>query len=460
MAKREKTDLLAYIREGRTMTRNEKLRLIVQLSIPSILAQLSTIIMFFIDASMVGHLGARQSAAIGLVETTTWLFGGLTAAASMGFSVQVAHFIGANDFEGARRVLRQAFVCCAVWSLLLLTCAIIVHRQLPFWLGGGADIAHDASLYFLIFACSGPFFQLEGLCGSMLKCAGNMKVPSALNIAMCVMDVAFNYFFIFTMNMGVMGAALGTFFAIFVTALMMAWFLIFRSKELSLKGHPGSFLPQSDTVKTAVKIAAPMGFQQLLMGGAQIVSTIIVAPLGNIAIAANSFAITVESLCYMPGYGIAEAATTLIGQGIGAGQRLLTRSFARMSVALGIAVMTFMGVLMFIFAPELMSLMSPVDAIVREGAQALRIEAFAEPMFAAAIVCNGVFIGAGDTLKPAMMNLFSMWAVRLTLAASMAPKYGLKGVWIAMAIELTFRGIIFLVRLFRGNWQKSIVKKS
>ena len=460
MAKREKTDLLAYIREGRTMTRNEKLRLIVQLSIPSILAQLSTIIMFFIDASMVGHLGEKQSAAIGLVETTTWLFGGLTAAASMGFSVQVAHFIGANDFDGARRVLRQAFVCCALWSLLLLTCAMIVHRQLPFWLGGGADIANDASLYFLIFACAGPFFQLEGLCGSMLKCAGNMKVPSALNIAMCVMDVGFNYFFIFTLNMGVMGAALGTFCAILITALLMAWFLLFRSKELSLKGHPGSFRPQSDTVKTAVKIAAPMGFQQLLMGGAQIVSTIIVAPLGNVAIAANSFAITVESLCYMPGYGIAEAATTLIGQGIGAGQRLLTRSFARMSVALGIAVMTFMGVLMFIFAPELMSLMSPVDAIVREGAQALRIEAFAEPMFAAAIVCNGVFIGAGDTLKPAIMNLFSMWAVRLTLAASMAPKYGLKGVWIAMAIELTFRGIIFLVRLFRGNWQKSIVKKS
>ena len=77
-------------------------------------------------------------------------------------------------------------------------------------------------------------------------------------------------------------------------------------------------------------------------------------------------------------------------------------------------------------------------------------------MFAAAIVCNGVFIGAGDTMKPAVMNLFSMWAVRLTLAASLAPKYGLKGVWIAMAIELTFRGIIFLIRLVRGNWQKSL----
>ena len=107
-----KTDLLAYIREGRTMTRSEKLRLIVQLSVPSILAQISATVMFLIDAAMVGHLGEKATAAIGLVETTTWLLGGLGAAANMGFSVQVAHYIGANDFEGARRVLRQSLVCC------------------------------------------------------------------------------------------------------------------------------------------------------------------------------------------------------------------------------------------------------------------------------------------------------------------------------------------------------------
>ena len=197
-----------------------------------------------------------------------------------------------------------------------------------------------------------------------------------------------------------------------------------------------------------------MGLQHLLMGGAQIVSTIIVAPLGTVAIAANSLAITVESLCFMPGYGIAEAATTLVGQGIGAGQRLLTRSFANLSVALGIGVMTAMGVLMWIFAPELMAVMSPVDDIITQGADALRIEAWAEPMFAASIVCNGVFIGAADTLRPAIMSLTSMWGVRLTLAALLAPPYGLRGVWTAMAIELSFRGAIFLARLFRGRWLK------
>ena len=454
--KKEKVDLLAYIREGREMTQGEKLRLIVSLSIPSILAQISATVMFFIDASMVGHLGAKASAAIGLVETTGWLMGGLGAAANMGFSVQVAHAIGANDFERARRVLRQSLVCCLLWSLAITSIALMVSGRLPFWLGGSEEIAHDASLYFALIGVFGIFYQIEGLGGSMLKCSGNMKIPSMLNIWMCVMDVVFNYLFIYVLGLGVMGAALGTGLAELITAGMMMYFLLVRSDMLSLVGRPGSFKPKADVVRNAFKIGAPMGLQHMLMGGAQIVSTLIVAPLGTVAIAAHSLGITVESLCYMPGFGIAEAATTLVGQSFGAGKRMLTQSFARMSTGLGVAVMTLMGVMMWIFASELMSLMTPVDEIIAIGAECLRIEAFAEPMFAASIVINGIFIGAGDTLRPAIMSLASMWGVRLTLAALLATTYGLPGVWTAMAIELTFRGIIFLIRLMQGGWNKRV----
>ena len=149
--------LLSYIREGKMMTQSEKLWLIVSLSIPSILAQISATVMFFIDASMVGHLGAKASAAIGLVETTGWLMGGLASAANMGFSVQVAHFIGASDFEAARRVLRQSMVCCLVWALMISLISVIIAPFLPYWMGGSAEIAHDASIYFAIFGLAGIF---------------------------------------------------------------------------------------------------------------------------------------------------------------------------------------------------------------------------------------------------------------------------------------------------------------
>lgn len=122
-------------------------------------------------------------------------------------------------------------------------------------------------------------------------------------------------------------------------------------------------------------------------------------------------------------------------------------------------VMGVMGVLMYIFAPEIIGLMSPVTEIRDLGVMALRVEAFAEPMFAASIVAYGVFVGAADTLVPCVMNLFSIWAVRLTLAALLAPTMGLKGVWVAMCIELCFRGLIFLIYLKWERWMRKVKPK-
>ena len=446
------------------MSRNEKFNLIIQLSIPSILAQVTTVLMFYIDAGMVGSLGAEPSAAIGLVEPATWLIFSLVSAVTMGFSVQVAHFIGANDFPKARAVMRHGYVFGLCFSLLMLLIAFLIGRRLPIWLGGGTDIQHDAMVYFLIFSCITPFHLIEYMSGAMLKVAGDMRRPSMMAILMCVLDVIFNYFLIFPtrtislfgieltmpgLGAGVAGAALGSLLAFVCVALPLAYYAIFRSPILAWKQDIERFSWRWQYIWNALKISAPMGLQYLLMNGAQLVSTMIVAPLGNVAIAAHSFAITAESLCYMPGYGISEAATTLVGQSVGADRRDLHRSFAWMTVFLGMIVMAFMGVVMYIFAPEMIGLLSPVPAIQDLGTSVLRIEAFAEPFFAAAIVAYSVCVGAGDTLKPSMINLGSMWLIRLTLAYCLASQYGLRGVWFAMAVELSLRGMMFIFYLFK-----------
>ena len=420
--------------------------------------------MFYIDAGMVGSLGAEPSAAIGLVEPATWLIFSLVSAVTMGFSVQVAHFIGANDFPKARAVMRHGYVFGLCFSLLMLLIAFLIGPRLPIWLGGGTDIQHDAMVYFLIFSCITPFHLIEYMSGAMLKVAGDMRRPSMMAILMCVLDVIFNYFLIFPtrtislfgieltmpgLGAGVAGAALGSLLAFVCVALPLAYYAIFRSPILAWKQDVERFSWRWQYIWNALKISAPMGLQYLLMNGAQLVSTMIVAPLGNVAIAAHSFAITAESLCYMPGYGISEAATTLVGQSVGADRRDLHRSFAWMTVFLGMIVMAFMGVVMYIFAPEMIGLLSPVTAIQDLGTSVLRIEAFAEPFFAAAIVAYSVCVGAGDTLKPSMINLGSMWLIRLTLAYCLASQYGLRGVWFAMAVELSLRGMMFIFYLFK-----------
>ena len=461
------TGLLALIREGRPMTLGQQIHLTVMLSVPAVVAQLSSIVMQYIDAAMVGSLGAEEAAAIGLVSTTTWLFWGLCIASSTGFSVQVAHRIGAGDMQGARNVLRQAVTSTTLFSFALAAIGVAISGVLPEWLGGDVSIHHDASLYFLIFSLFLPALQLNFLAGGMLRCSGNMRIPSLLGVVMCVLDVIFNFFLIFPTRhavvagidifipgagLGVEGAALGTVAAETVVATIQMWYLCTHSPELKLTKEKGSFRPQVNILKKALRIGLPMGLEHVVICGAQIMTTVIVAPLGVFAIAANSFAITAESLCYMPGYGISDAATTLVGQSVGAKRRRLTRSFAFITVFMGMIIMGLMGLLMYIFAPQIIGLMTPVEEIRSLGIMALRIEAFAEPMFAASIVAYGVFVGAANTLVPCLMNFFSIWAIRLSLAALLAPTMGLKGVWIAMCIELCFRGIIFLIRLFKRSW--------
>lgn len=449
--------LMESIRSGRTMARSEKLNLIVGLSIPSMLAQISTVLMFFIDASMVGHLGAEASASIGLIESTTWLVGSLLSAAATGFSVQVAHFIGANDFVKARQVFRHALICGLAFSVFLSLIGVGIHSHLPYWLGGGADIASASSGYFLIYSLVLPFVYLYHTSEMMLKSAGNMHTPSVMAILVCICDVIFNYIFIYICKFGVVGAAMGTALAYICISLPNLYLSACKNRMLNLRQDHVRFHWVKEYVQRACKISIPIAIQNILMSGAQIVSTMIVAPLGNIAIAAHSFAITAESLCYMPGYGIGDAATTLVGQTHGAGRIDLCRNFAYMTVGLGMLVMALMGVIMYVFAPEMIGVLSPVEAIRQLGTTCLRIEAFAEPFFAASIVTYCVCVGAGDTFKPAAINLGTMWLVRLTLAYALSKSYGLEGVWIAMATELTFRGVLFLIRLFRGSWMKSFL---
>lgn len=454
--------LLAMIRDGKTMSLRQQLRLTAYLSAPAIMAQLSAIAMQYIDASMVGSLGAEASASIGLVSTTTWLFWGFLSAAATGFSVQVAQTIGAKDFRRARNILRQAFMAVFIFSIILAVIGIAISDALPQWLRGDESIHRDASRYFLIFAIFLPALQMSFLGGSMLRCAGNMKVPSTLNVMMCVIDVILNFFLIFPTRtvaiagiairipgagLGVEGAALATVLAETIVAGLMIYYLVRRSPIMKLTGERGSFLPRRHTLAKAVRIGLPMGLEHAAICGAQILVTVIVAPLGVVAIAANAFAIIAESLCYMPGYGISEAATTLAGQCLGAGRRRLTNRFGVITTVSGMTVMGLLGVVMYIFAPQIIGVMTPVDDIRILGADILRIEAWAEPMFAAAIVIYGFFVGLGRTILPSIMNLVSIWGVRLTLAAWLAPTMGLRGVWLAMCIELCFRSVIFLILL-------------
>ena len=448
----------------------EQIKLVFFMSVPAIMAQIASVCMQYIDASMVGQLGADDSASIGLVSSSIWLLCSIGMAVNVGFTVLMAQKIGARKYVSARNLLKLAFMVCLAASLLLAGAGILVSDILPVWLGGNSEINRGASEYFLIFTSALPVLILNALSSCMLQSSGNMKLPSLLNMLMCLLDVVFNYLLIFPSreisfggfslvipgcDLGIRGAALGTVAAEAVTFALMLFFLLFRTQQLRLRPEE-RFIFSSRLVRRAFLISLPVGFDHIAMCLAMVVSMMIVAPLGTVPIATHSFAITAESFCYMAGYGIAAAATTMVGQSIGARRSDLAVSFAWLVTGLGVSIMTAAGILMFIFAPLMMGLLSPVAEIRNLGAEVLRIEAFAEPLFGASIVAAGALRGAGDTFFPSLINFISMWFVRIPLSLLLASYYGFYGIWVAMCIELCIRGLLFLYRLKRGKWLKNI----
>jgi len=450
------------IQQNTDLSLGRKIHIAWSLSLPTIIAQITNIAMQYIDAAMVGRLGASASASVGLVSTTIWLFSGVTTAAIYGFAVQIAQAVGAGHDHRAASIFRQGMRSVLIFSLIMAGFAVAIASLLPGWLGAEADIRSDATSYFLIIGLFLPASQLRFYAGGCLQSTGDTKTPGILSVMLCLLNVILNALLIpgpseLTLaghvislpgaGLGVTGAALATGLSNLIIGLLLFYIAAFRNKYLKIVWKEN--VPfERDCLKNALKISVPIALESGAISGAMVVTTRIVAPLGTIAIAANSFAITAESFCYMPGYGLETSATTLVGQCIGAMHTKLARSFAWITTVMGMVIMAATGLVMFFVCPAVFAFLTPDAAVRALGVKVLRIELLAEPFFGASIVAAGAMRGAGDTLIPSIMNLISIWGVRVTLCALLVGTYGLTGAWIAMCAELCFRGIIFLIRLY------------
>lgn len=234
-----KTDHLALLRSGAPLSTRQQISLTLQLSWPAIMAQLATIIMQYIDAAMVGRLGASQSAAVGLVASTTWLFGGLSYAAAMGFNVLTAQRVGGGRLAEARNILKQALVLCLAFSVVMAALAAALSAPLPRLLRAEQEIWRDASAYFLVYSLFLPALQLDNVAAGQLQATGNMRTPGVCMVLMCALDVVFNTLLIFPTGtirlgalslpgagLGTVGAALGTGLAELAVGLYLLYFVL------------------------------------------------------------------------------------------------------------------------------------------------------------------------------------------------------------------------------------------
>ena len=431
------------------LTSGSPLKVILLFSLPLVLGNLFQQFYALADTIIVGRFcGVSALASVGATGSTSainFMINGFVIGVCNGFAIPIAQLFGARDYKDLRRHVANAAWLCMAASVVLTISTVALTRPMMQLMQTPDDIIDGAVIYIGWIFAGIPFIFLYNMVAAIMRALGDSKTPLYFLILTSALNIGLDLLFIVPFHFGVLGAGMGTALACALVSLAMAWCCCVRNAQLRLRrGETHAFRPE--VLKKAFRIGAPVAVQEIAMNGAMVASTMILAPLGAAAIAANSFAVTAESLCYMPGYGVGSAATTLVGRSVGAGDAVQARRYGNICTALGGALMGCTGLLMMIFCPFVFRLLTPVAEVRTLAAQALRIGLLAEPLFGVSIAAAGALRGAGDTLVPSLLNLGSIWIVRLGLSLLLVGKLGLRGMWIAMAIELCVRGALMLWR--------------
>lgn len=444
----------------------DQLSTLARLAWPAILEQILATMVSYVDTAMVGSLGAGATAAVGINAPVVWLLNGAMQGVGVGYSVLVAHAIGARDEGRARHIIVQSVLAILTCGLALFALFLALSGLIPRWLGAEPEVLPHAVAYLRIYALALPFGASLAIMGAIVRCMGNARLPLILNTAANLTNMVLNFFLIYPTRtiagiqvwgagLGVTGAAVATSVSIALAGgiMLLSMFLRKDGFRLSLRED---WRPDSGLIRRAARLGLPYIAERFAINFGQLATTWIIGTVGTVAMAANHIAVTAEGLCYLPAYGISYAATTLVGQSVGAGDLEGARKYGSLSGKCGFLLCAVTGGLLFLFAPQLASIFNDDPAVVAEAARVLRIVAPAEPFFATFIVMGGALRGAGDTKFPMFLCLGCMWGVRVMLAPILVFGFGvgLAGVWTAMAADLVFRGLGCTLRWKSGRWIK------
>ncbi len=448
---------------------------IMLLAWPIIVEQLMMTAVQYVDAAMVGSLGANATASIAVNGSAIMLLNGVMMSCGIGFTALVARSVGAQDIDRAKRVVIQAILVIAALGITSTIILCSLADFIPVWMGAAPEILEDASKYVFITGLAMAFRCGSALIGAILRGAGDTKTPLKVNTVVNIINVVGNFLLIFptrpldifgvqfTMpgaGLGVAGAAWATSFSVMVGGVFMLY-VLFTSPTIIKLSIRDKFVPDWDILKLAFTISLPAMGERLIMSSAQVIVTRLIASLGTLALAAHSLAGTAESICFMPAFGFASSSTTLVGQSLGAKREDLTDTLSKSSIKLSAMFMTGMGAMLFIFAEPLMRFFTPDPDVIALGATCLRIVAFAQPPTAISMTMAGIFRGAGDTKYPFLVALLSMWGVRVMLCTVFINfmGLGLESVWFCMIIDYLARTTLYYLRYRTGKW-KDALKKS
>ncbi len=410
-----------------------------------------------VNTAMVGHLSALAIGAVGLCSRATMIGWALFQAVSTGVTVLVAQSIGSGDKERARTVAVQGllFGCFsvailgaafAVWSAQILG----VFRPEP-------DLLAASLAYLRIIVIGMPAQGIMMAAGAAMRGSGNTRTPMLVAVFVNLINVTGSYGLIYgnlgLPALGLRGAAISTATAQWTGALLALGALTARDSSLGLTRR-GPWRVNPPILGRMLRIGLPSTGESLFWQSAQIILTLFITGFGTTALAAHQLGIQAEGLSYMPTAGFSIAATTLVGQAVGARNYRLGGRATRELGLIAITITAFTGGLLFFAPRQIMSVLTNDAGVIALGAIYLRLMATAQIPQQLSGVLSGALRGRGDTRTPMLVAAIGLWGIRLPVAYVLAFRFGMgiTGVWVGMTVDLFVR---FAITSLRYRWSEA-----
>lgn len=431
---------------------------VTRLAMPAVGEQLLNMTVGLVDTWLVGHLGAPSIAAVSISNQFVMLATVLFAAVATGSTALIARSVGAGDYRTANRALGQSVLLGTFIGLTSTCLGVLLARQAVHLMGAVDEALPLATTYLRIVSCTFLLSTWLFIGNACLRGAGDTISTMRIMLLVNVVNIAVASTLIYgpfgLPKLGVAGSALGAASGR-ATGGVVVLVLLWRGRG-GLRLDPRKALRfDGQTIRRVLQIGIPTGIEQMLMRLGQSSYLRVVTTLGMTACAAHSIALNAESLSFMPGFGFAVAATTLVGQGLGANEPKRAEKDGYLSYGLGAAVMAAMGVVFLLFAPQLVGFFTDEPEVIALGSGPLRLVALAQPLLASSMIFGGALRGAGDTRWPMVFTAAGVWLVRLPLAILfvLVLELGLMGAWYAMVVDLALRGTLVFIRFRRGGWK-------
>jgi putative MATE family efflux protein len=420
--------------------------------------QMLSMMVGIVDTFLVGHLGSSPLAAVGLANQWVFMATTMFGAVATGSTALIARFVGAKDPKLADQVLRQSMLLATGIGLVATILGVLLARPAVTLVGAQDDVIKLSTDYLRVVSSIFLFSTVMFVGNASLRGAGDTRTPLYVMLVVNAINVIVAWTAIngpFGLpRLGVVGSALGA-----ATGRLVGGVLVI---SVLLRGQAGIRLrleamwPDWNMIRRILHVGLPTGLEQILFRSGHMVFARILAELGMVTYAANQVAINALSISFMPGFGFALAATTLVGQGLGAKDPEGAEQRGYIAYRLGAGLMAAIGLILCLFPAQVMGFFTNEPAVIAQGTMPLRVVGLAQPMLAANMIFAGALRGAGDTRFPMVVTGASIWFVRLPVAYLLALilGWGLVGAWSAMALDLTLRGTFNFLRYRSGRWKR------